>query len=500
MGSCLTAEQRPAAAAAAAPGEKAGEGRKREEEAPGRIAGSGVGNAACLFTKQGKKGTNQDAMVVWENFNGRPDTIFCGVFDGHGPQGHLMARKVRDTLPSKLRDLIYDDYGDSPTSYSDGSVLEETLSPYADAEDKSPMAGQKEEHYEFFKTMKESFRKAFRITDKELKLNRNIDSICSGSTAVTLIKQGQDLIVGNVGDSRAVLGTRDRNGYLVAHQLTVDLKPDHPRHENADVLMAVLQRVVMEGEASDIIPNRVGREEVNWSCVSTSSAAVMEPLLSTGMRERNRGGNGIRWEARRIKRCNGRVFAHQDEPDVARLWLPNCNSPGLAMARAFGDFCLKDFGLISVPEVTYRRITEEDEFIVLATDGVWDVLSNQEVVETVASCSDRSIAARCIVELANQTWRFKYPTSKTDDCAVICLFLDNDAGLSASSVTRRGTGSSPRMPARSRNPRSKRVVPEEADDGTDSNVSGDERSLEGFTRLNTLLTLPKFGDTSPTKK
>lgn len=55
---------------------------------------------------------------------------------------------------------------------------------------------------------------------------------------------------------------------------------------------------------------------------------------------------------------------------MARLWLPNANSPGLAMARAFGDFCLKDFGLISVPEISYRRITEKDEFIVLATDGV----------------------------------------------------------------------------------------------------------------------------------
>lgn len=41
------------------------------------------------------------------------------------------------------------------------------------------------------------------------------------------------------------------------------------------------------------------------------------------------------------------------------------------MARAFGDFCLKDFGLISVPEVSYRRLTEKDEFVVLATDGVW---------------------------------------------------------------------------------------------------------------------------------
>jgi serine/threonine protein phosphatase PrpC len=45
------------------------------------------------------------------------------------------------------------------------------------------------------------------------------------------------------------------------------------------------------------------------------------------------------------------------------------------MARAFGDFCLKDFGLICVPEVTYRQITEKDEFIVLATDGVMEIFA-----------------------------------------------------------------------------------------------------------------------------
>lgn len=75
-------------------------------------------------------------------------------------------------------------------------------------------------------------------------------------------------------------------------------------------------------------------------------------------------------EAERIKKCRGRVFALRDEPEVCRVWLPNCDSPGLAMARAFGDFCLKDFGLISVPDVSFRQLTEQDEFIVLATDGV----------------------------------------------------------------------------------------------------------------------------------
>lgn len=75
-------------------------------------------------------------------------------------------------------------------------------------------------------------------------------------------------------------------------------------------------------------------------------------------------------EAERIKKCNGRIFAVDEEPEVYRIWMPDEDCPGLAMARAFGDFCLKDYGLISIPEVCYKTITSDDEFVVLATDGV----------------------------------------------------------------------------------------------------------------------------------
>lgn len=75
-------------------------------------------------------------------------------------------------------------------------------------------------------------------------------------------------------------------------------------------------------------------------------------------------------EAERIKRCKGRVFALQDEPEVSRVWLPFDDAPGLAMARAFGDFCLKEYGVISIPEFAHRILTERDQFIVLASDGV----------------------------------------------------------------------------------------------------------------------------------
>lgn len=60
----------------------------------------------------------------------------------------------------------------------------------------------------------------------------------------------------------------------------------------------------------------------------------------------------------------------QDEPEVCRVWLPFDDAPGLAMARAFGDFCLKEYGVISMPEFSHCLLTEKDQFIVLASDGV----------------------------------------------------------------------------------------------------------------------------------
>ncbi|XP_031257547.1 probable protein phosphatase 2C 6 [Pistacia vera] len=327
----------------------------------GRIFTNAATKIACLYTQQGKKGTNQDAMLVWENFSSS-DTIFCGVFDGHGPYGHMVAKKVRDSLPLILCSQWKASSSGDQDSLRNGNGsmnAEESASPSMDDEWFESLDAKDDKLPEMYLPLKKSILKSFKLMDKELKLHPTIDCFCSGTTAVTLVKQGQDLIIGNVGDSRAVLAMRDEDNSLIAVQLTVDLKPDLPR------------------------------------------------------------------EAARIQQCKGRVFSLQDEPEVARVWLPNNDSPGLAMARAFGDFCLKDFGLISVPDIYYRHLTERDEFIILATDGVWDVLSNKEAVEVVASAPSRATAARALVDCAVRSWRLKYPTSKNDDCAVVCLFLEH---------------------------------------------------------------------------
>lgn len=321
---------------------------------PGRMCTNGSSSAACTFTQQGRKGANQDAMVVWENYASRKDTILCGVFDGHGPYGHLVARRVRDVLPSKLMSVWKarmrgEDEPDSGCEESDWAGA--ASDPEKESHCKEP---------EMVAKWRASILKSFNMMDIDLRTHPTIDCFCSGTTAVTIVKQGEDLVIANVGDSRAILGTKAEDDTLEAVQLTVDLKPN--------------------------LPN----------------------------------------EAERIRRCKGRVFALDDEPEVARVWLPYDDAPGLAMARAFGDFCLKDFGLIAVPEIAYRTLTNRDQFIVLATDGIWDVLSNKEVVDIVSKAPTRVTAARSLVEIAVRSWRLKYPTSKIDDCAAVCLYLDHE--------------------------------------------------------------------------
>ncbi|GAB4856286.1 hypothetical protein Ancab_014214 [Ancistrocladus abbreviatus] len=329
-----------------------------------RLQGSST--FVTMATQQGRKGVNQDAMTAWEDFIGEKDVFFCGVFDGHGRCGHKVARHVRDNLPSKLA-AAYKIFQMRGSSQSDIDAIHTLDNDFDVEEEESGRSGPHDHeknspvgHYydsSVFTSWKASFVRSFKEMDKELSLDPSLDCYFSGATAVTVLKQGDHLVIGNLGDSRAVLCTRGEKGQVIPIQLTVDMKPSLPR------------------------------------------------------------------EAERISYCNGRVFALDEEPEVLRVWLPDEDSPGLAMTRAFGDFCLKDYGLISLPQLFFRKLTTRDEFVVLATDGVWDVLTNLEVVRIVASARRRSMAAKLLVAHAVRAWKSRFPNSRIDDIAAVCLFF-----------------------------------------------------------------------------
>ncbi|CAK8566581.1 unnamed protein product [Lathyrus sativus] len=80
-------------------------------------------------------------------------------------------------------------------------------------------------------------------------------------------------------------------------------------------------------------------------------------------------------ELLRVEAAGGRVI-YWDGPRVLGV---------LAMSRAIGDNYLKPY-VISEPEVTVTERRKEDECLILASDGLWDVVSNDTACGVVRMC------------------------------------------------------------------------------------------------------------------
>ncbi|PWZ11555.1 putative protein phosphatase 2C 8 [Zea mays] len=142
-----------------------------------------------------------------------------------------------------------------------------------------------------------------------------------GSTAVVAVVGRRRIVVGNCGDSRAVLS---RGG--VAVPLSSDHKPDRPDE---------MQRV----EAA--------------------------------------GGRVVNWNGYRVLGV-------------------------LATSRSIGDYYLKPY-VSAEPEVTVVERTERDEFLILASDGLWDVVSNEAACKIARSCLSGRAASRFPGSVAGRT-------------------------------------------------------------------------------------------------
>lgn len=90
-------------------------------------------------------------------------------------------------------------------------------------------------------------------------------------------------------------------------------------------------------------------------------------------------------ERKRVEALGGRV-------DFARCWRvivdPGDGRPasGLAVSRSFGDPDFKEplHLVIATPDVMRERLTPDDAFIILASDGLWDVMSDKQACDIVA--------------------------------------------------------------------------------------------------------------------
>ena len=182
-------------------------------------------------------------------------------------------------------------------------------------------------HFYSHKQVKKAIFDVFLETDKIILDKSRIERWRDGATAVCCMIIGSKLFTFNVGDSEAVLARRSK-----------------------------ISEFSEEDESND--PDL---------CISSSFSPFEAILLSKKHQPDDES------EKFRIQQAGGYVY-------FGRV------SGSLAVSRAFGDLDFKaQPHVIAEPFISEIELGENDEFLVIACDGLWDVFSYSEAVDYVAS-------------------------------------------------------------------------------------------------------------------
>ncbi|KAL7568485.1 hypothetical protein ACA910_012195 [Epithemia clementina (nom. ined.)] len=316
---------------------------------------------------------NQDSYCVHETIsqtstNGvvRMDSLF-GVFDGHGKDGDGCAQFARANLPGQLKIAL----------------------------DKAK--GKLEHHSELNRDqIQNAILRAHVETNQKLHKNPQIDDSLSGTTAITAYFHGRRnrLTIANVGDSRAVLGQ------MIGSQHGGGVRKEGPPSTIRAYPLSRDQTPYRKDE-------RVRVRATGARILSLDQLEGLEPISDVSEND-----------------DDFELGEELDEGgDPPRVWAPNGDYPGTAFTRSIGDAMAEDLGVFAEPEMLTREITQDDRIIVLASDGVFEFLTNQSVIDICAKFGDPLEACRAVVAEAYELW-LQYEL-RTDDITIIVIFIDD---------------------------------------------------------------------------
>ena len=133
-------------------------------------------------------------------------------------------------------------------------------------------------------------------------------------------------------------------------------------------------------------------------------------------------------EKKRIESKGGEISQYEEDGIKSgpfRVWKKNEMYPGIAMSRSIGDSIATELGVISRPEIIETELREgEVKFIILASDGVWEFLSNEDVKDMVIPYYNKKDPLQACKDLINKsTEHWESEDIVVDDITVIALFF-----------------------------------------------------------------------------
>ncbi|CAK9873755.1 unnamed protein product [Sphagnum jensenii] len=349
---------------------------------------------ANLQWAQGKAGEDRVHVVLSEEHG----WLFVGIYDGfNGPDApDFLMNNLYPSIYRELKGLLWDQ-DDDEFDFFPGISTEKkgTVLPGAESDE----AQNKERSLIDHGAVLEALERALKATDAaylemaDRVLYDNPELMVMGSCVLVMLMKDEDVYIMNVGDSRAVVAQEvPKKGSLgslnisVAHAQPNSIPAEEAKKTGAQdtsLFRLDLDKIIEEtpreleclqvkNVVRSLAPLAPGSSLLNALQLSSDhSTSILEEVLRIKAEHPN-DENVIfndRVKGRlKVTRAFGAGFLKQ----------PAWNNALLKMFRC--DFEGTDPYITCIPFLHHHRLSPQDQFLVLSSDGLYQYLSNEEVV------------------------------------------------------------------------------------------------------------------------
>lgn len=362
---------------------------------------------AAVAEMKGRRRTMEDYVMVWGNFRGRGEEDYFSLFDGHGGS---------DASLFACENLHFQIW-----KHMNQKRIADNADPANNTED-----------------IKQILTAAFLETHDLMRRNKELNGkkIKGGTTVVTALIINSLLYVAHVGDSRAVLYAIEEReeswkrrtatnegvarGALIGRRNAESLAPigtDNNNDDDGDEGKGSDERGLDEGEEDSGEESR----EVTLQPKTRKVIAARTMALTTDHKPNDER------EKKRIEELGGLVI-HSKMDGVPRL------NGTIAVSRSLGDLHdpnvdgymsqEPDINVVDLAEVGQSSEAKavKSLILVLACDGLWDKLSNEEVGEIVKT---QVCAEADLYHTAETLMKTSYDKGSTDNISVMVVDLSS---------------------------------------------------------------------------
>ncbi|PNW82373.1 hypothetical protein CHLRE_06g278260v5 [Chlamydomonas reinhardtii] len=428
---------------------------------PPRIDAAGVSLAGYA---PGYKEVNQDAALLVDAFLSNRQQLLA-VFDGHGPEGHRVSGFARRNLPHTLLHQLLEGGGEGQEeaggaggkegkeqgrlAAAGGAGKTAGASGSGSGTGHGNASGSGSGSGSGFNStggggrgggaVQGALWRAVESLDAQLAVS-GIDVVNSGTTAAMCHVHGRALTAAWVGDSRIVLGVPAAAPAAGVVAASGGAAAEHKTGSGGEGgggsgggLSSSLRGLGISSSSGDVVA-AAAAEGGAAPAIKWGHPPAASPPDGGGS-----GGSGWRvvWqstdhkpelpaEAARIEAAGGRVarsVGPQGPVGPFRVWFKKQDYPGLAMSRALGDLPGRQIGVVATPSTAALTLPPEGRpaVLVLASDGVWELMSNEQVLALAGNAGSAAEAASRVVQQSRRAWVKEYGGSYIDDITAVVV-------------------------------------------------------------------------------